>query len=655
MKRSTQLFLAVFLIAAMAFSAFGLSTGHASNGNNAVRVLVEFKPGTRGAVQSALQGAGAEFHYTFDKFNTFAVTVPEAALNGLQHNPNIVSIEEDAVRYPIAVMPSGVAAPSADTVDANGQTVPYGIDMVQARDVWDANRDGAIDAGAPVGDSLTLCIIDSGLYVGHEDMQGVNVVGGYTDISGGWATDGFGHGTHVAGTITAMNNNLGVVGVLPGTANLYIVRVFGDDGAWAYSSSLVDAADHCVSAGAKIISMSLGGGRKSKLEERAFDSYYAQGVLPIAAAGNDGTTDYSYPASYDSVVSVAAIDSAMTVADFSQKNNQVELAAPGVGVLSTLPYVDENYVSAGGVDYVANHIEYAARGTASGTLVDGGLCDSVGAWNGAVVLCERGAISFYDKVINVQNGGGVAAVIYNNEPGNFFGTLGDGYSSNIIGLSLSQEDGQYLVANQLGTPATVSSNLYQPASGYEAWDGTSMATPHVSSVAALVWSAVPTATNQEIRDALDATAYDLGAAGRDDSYGFGLVQAADAIAYLGGGGGGGGGSSDVPMHVADLDGVGAVSRNKWTATVTITVVDANGAALSGVTVDGNWSTDDAASCVTDGAGQCSVVSPSMLTRKVSSVTFTVDNLSASGYYYDAAANADPDGDSDGTSITVLKP
>lgn len=138
-------------------------------------------------------------------------------------------------------------------------------------------------------------------------------------------------------------------------------------------------------------------------------------------------------------------------------------------------------------------------------------------------------------MVTVQESGGVAAVIYNNEPGNFLGTLGDGNSSDIIAISLSQEDGQFLVANQLGQPANITSAIEWEVSGYEAWDGTSMATPHVSGVAALVWSANPTWSNVQIREALAATALDLGDPGRDVYYGFGLVQAYDAWVYLGGG------------------------------------------------------------------------------------------------------------------------
>ena len=81
-------------------------------------------------------------------------------------------------------------------------------------------------------------------------------------------------------------------------------------------------------------------------------------------------------------------------------NSQVELAAPGVGVLSTVPYLDETSLTVGGVTYAANHIEFSARGSASGALVNGGLCDSVGAWSGKVVLCERGVRTFADHTRN---------------------------------------------------------------------------------------------------------------------------------------------------------------------------------------------------------------------------------------------------------------
>lgn len=501
-----------------------------------VRVWVSYQSGKKAEVFQALDKAKAQVHYDFPELEAYVVTLPEAALNGILHNPFVTDVEEDAVRYAIDPVQVAVAPGPDDTVDVNGQVVPWGIDAVQAREVWDANGDAVVDEGAPDGSGITVCIIDTGYYAGHEDLM--DTATGLSQVDDNYLRDGAGHGSHVAGTISALNNSIGVVGVTPGTVNLTIVKIFNDDGVWTSASNLVNAIYTCRDNGADVISMSLGGSSSNRKEQRAFDTLYAGGILSIAAAGNEQVEypgAYEYPASYSSVVSVAAVDSALNVADFSQQNDQVEIAAPGVGVLSTIPYIDTNIVNVAGLDYSANHIEFSALGTASGALVNGGLCTSTGAWAGQVVLCQRGDISFYDKVMNVQNSGGAAAVIYNNEPGNFLGTLGDGASSTIIGVSLSQEDGQYLVANQLGTVATITSTHDWPASGYEAWDGTSMATPHVAAVAALVWSANPSWTNVEIREALNASAVDLGAAGRDTTFGYGLVQAAAALDYLGGG------------------------------------------------------------------------------------------------------------------------
>ena len=95
------------------------------------------------------------------------------------------------------------------------------------------------------------------------------------------------------------------------------------------------------------------------------------------------------------------------------------------------------------------------------------------------------------------------------------------------------EDGEYLVANKLGLSGHVESSISIPDSGYEAWGGTSMATPHVSGVAALLWSTRPNRlTNADIREAMVLSALDLGDPGRDNVFGYGLVQAADALEYV---------------------------------------------------------------------------------------------------------------------------
>jgi subtilisin family serine protease len=286
-----------------------------------------------------------------------------------------------------------------------------------------------------------------------------------------------------------------------------------------------------VSAGANVISMSLGGGRKNKTEENAFKNAWNAGVLSVAAAGNGGNSTLSYPASYPVVMSVGAVDSNKNIAAFSQFNSAVDISAPGVGVESTVGALDNNSITVGGATYSGGYIDGAARTTGvTGALVDGGLCDSVGAWSGKVVLCQRGVISFADKVNNALAGGGVAAVIYNNVSGGFAGTLNG--TSTISAISLSLEDGEAIKATGgVGQSSTVASQYTAPASGYAFYDGTSMATPHVSAVAALVWSYNPSWSVSKIRTALEATAEDRGAAGRDNYYGYGIVRAKAALDY----------------------------------------------------------------------------------------------------------------------------
>lgn len=467
------------------------------------RYIVKFV--NDGPGRAALAAAGAEVLLELPGVGAAAARIPARALQALANNPNIEYIEPDVPRYAVA------------------QTAPYGIAMVQANQVSDA-------AAA----NRRVCIIDSGYDLAHEDLPpatGTNVSG-----TGNWNVDGCGHGTHVAGTIAALNNTVGVVGVLPNAAvNLHIIKVFGSNCSWAYSSTLINAANLCRDAGANVISMSLSGGTSSTTERNGFQSLYDQGILSVAAAGNAGTTQHAYPASYDSVISVAAIDSAKVAASFSQRTNQVELAAPGVAVRSTVPMGTgtEESLAVGSGTYEVVGMDGTPNATGSGQLVNCGLGTSTctGA-SGRVCLIQRGEISFADKVLNCQNGGGVGAVIYNNADALFSGTLG-GTATSIPSVGASGTTGSVLLG-LVGQNATVTTG----PGNYSFYDGTSMATPHVSGVAALVWSHNTSWTNQQIRSALTATAEDLGAAGRDNTYGWGLVRAKAALDHLNGSGGG---------------------------------------------------------------------------------------------------------------------
>jgi serine protease len=170
-----------------------------------------------------------------------------------------------------------------------------------------------------------------------------------------WYYDSTGHGTHVTGTIAARRNGFGVVGVAP-EATVLTYRVLDTTGAWAYSSTLAQAALNCYREGAKVINMSLGGPEYSSAENDMFRSLYSKGVVSVAASGNDGGTSLMYPASYLEVVSVAAVDSKKKLASFSQRNSRVDLSAHGVAVASTLPWWMGDYGYLDGTSMACPHV-----------------------------------------------------------------------------------------------------------------------------------------------------------------------------------------------------------------------------------------------------------------------------------------------------------
>ena len=498
--------------AALAASLFGPA---AAPGD--ARVIVAFKPGNGASVKAAIAAARGRIKLDLPELNAIAIDIPAVALPYLRGNPHIAYIEEDAKRYQLAL-----SSPSKKPY-LPGQRVPYGISMVQADqlpDAYAANR--------------KLCIIDSGYERAHEDLAANPAGGIYDSGTGWWYTDENHHGTHVAGTIAAFNNSgTGVVGVAPnGKLKLHIVKVFGAQG-WAYSSTLAHAAKQCGDAGANVISMSLGGAMPSQTEVRAFVALELRGVLSVAAAGNDGNSAVTYPAGYPSVMMVGALDENRAWAPFSQFNGKVELAAPGVSVLSTVPMGSgtEASLKVGATAYAPGAMDGSPRKSASAALADFGLGERINpALAGKVCLIARGNIDFGAKVANCEKSGGVAAVVYNNVAGGFNGTLGDTVTA-IPSVSASDSDGAAL-RTQLGQMATVA---VTPVS-YAYYDGTSMATPHVAAVAALVWSYFPNCNGKQIRASLGKSALDLGLKGRDDQYGFGLVQARaayDRIARLG--------------------------------------------------------------------------------------------------------------------------
>lgn len=421
--------------------------------DNFVRVLVVFDKPVGASEQALVRAYGGKIKYSYSIVNAVAAQVPQSALDGLAHNPHVTAVETDDTVYAVDVF---------DTELNNA----WGVKHIKSGDVH-ATPYSNKGAGVKIG------IIDSGVNYLHPDLNdnfdptnlGYDFY--YYDYD---PMDVYGHGTHVAGTACAEDNDngkvdpkLGVVGVAP-ECNLYSLRVLNENGV-GYWSDIIAAVEWSTGVemqienvftgqmltvqGVKmdVINLSLGKDRDpGSTVKQAFDNAEAQGVVIVAAAGNSGTVmgkgnNVIYPAKYDSVIAVVATNPDDTRASFSSTGDTVEIAAPGVNVYST--------------------------------------------WNDNV--------GYYDPQPVCTDA--------------LFDINGDG-----------QPDGEC----------------------YKYGSGTSMASPHVAGVAALIIAAGVSdyngdgiVNNRDVRAILQNTATDLGASGRDPQFGYGLVNALLAVQTAG--------------------------------------------------------------------------------------------------------------------------
>ncbi len=491
------------------------------------RFFVRFRDGVTATNVRSARATGASVRHAFPELGAIAIKIQNPnQLAALQNNPNFEYLEVDPKRYAM-----GLSDAQLTPTTSNGL---YGLLTTKATT---AHSRGVTGLGINVG------VADTSLDYGHPDIA-ANYRGGIDtvdDDSDPINDDGETHGTHVAGTILGAFNNAGVYGVAH-QANLYHARVLGPNG--GYSSDIMDGVRHLVEVRAcKIVNMSLGGGRASTTEENFYKEMRSKGALIVAATGNGSATTISYPAGYAVNIAVGAVDRNNVVAGFSNKGTNIDVVAPGVGVLSSVPRGQgfESSVTTN-ASYTSFGMEFA--GVTSGiarTLVDcklgqAGECPAGVAGN--IALIQRGTISFSSKVTNAMNAGAAAAIIYNNAAGDFSGTLGTATTSDgrawIPAVTVSDAIGATL-KTQVGSTATV----VNQTSDWDHYDGTSMATPHAAGVLALIWSVNPALSNTTIEGYLFNTCTDLGAAGYDTTYGRGIVNADAAVAQAEGGGGGG--------------------------------------------------------------------------------------------------------------------
>jgi hypothetical protein len=628
-----------------------------------------------------------------------------------------------------------------EVVSIAAQTLPTGIERIFA----DGNTNIDIDGSDDFRVDVDVAVIDTGIDLDHPDLNVVsstNCSGGspFKQSCGSGGNDDNGHGTHVAGTIGALDNDTGVVGVAPG-ARLWSVKVLRSDGS-GYLSWIIAGIDY-VTANAdsiEVANMSLGGSFSNQAFDDAIANSVDAGVAYAVAAGNDDNDAAGFsPAKHPDVLTVSALadfdgaagglgsptcraDQDDTLADFSNWGSLVEIAAPGVCILST--WLNGGYNTISGTSMASPHAAgalalLASRNNPSNQAGVQALYDSLEV-NGNLNWTDDSGDGIKEPLLDVSNqtvfnpvlvagsgGGGT-----NNPPvANDVSASGD--EDTVIGWapSVSDPDGDTLSCSIGAQPAngtaTVASNCssgsytsnadlngvdsftYQVSDGNGGSDigmvsitvnpvndapvaGDDAYSTQVDTILSVATPGVLGNDSDVDGDGLSVTSHTLPSKGSvtvnlDGSFTYTPIAGSsgtDSFTYTVSDGS----LSDTgtvtitvgsptTMHAGDLDGSSTSNGSTWTAVVTILVVDAAGTPVTGAAVSGNWTVNGSTStggCTTGTSGSCSV-SKASIPKRVGSVSYTVTGVSHATLTYEATDNTDPDGDSNGTTISVRKP
>ncbi len=622
----------VLLVAALLLTVglFGSSAAQAAPPEMGSYIIVfNDNADVAATVPAVAKAHGLQTGYVYEHaLKGMSATVPAGRLQALQNDPRVAYVVEDKV------------------VQLDAQSMPTGIPRIFA----DTNVNLDIDGTDDYRVDVDVAVIDTGVDFEHPDL---NVVGGVdcTLTSGGGApwnrtaycseTEGTGgdddhyHGTHVAGTIGAIDNSIGVVGVAPG-ARIWAVKVLDSSGSGS-ESGIVAGIDWIVAQGGiEVANMSLGGSGYSQAEYDAIQRAVDSGVAFAVAAGNDDDDANNYsPASFDNALTVSALadfdgvpgglgaptcrtDQDDTLADFSNWGTAVDIAAPGVCILSTYPLEQGEYGTISGTSMASPH--------AAGALAL--LASSNPASNATDVY------NLYSQVINTGN--------YN-----WIDDSGDGILEPLLDVSTFTAT---LVATGGGgdTPPTVS--ISSPSNGASfdsgaliSFAGSASDTEDGDLTASLVWTSNldgQIGTGGSFSATLSDGAHTITASVTDS----GNNTSSDSIDVTVGGG-----SQTGTMHVSAIDmwyTRGGVNYYVYTQ---VTVVDAVGAPVANATVDlemtlpGGGTAVGSAITAADGT-----ITFNYRSKITGTYVSTVTNVTHATLAYDAAANVE-------TSESLLVP
>jgi subtilisin family serine protease len=365
----------------------GAAAAEPASSGELVKVIVTFKARPGAAARQAATAAGAEILRGYSIIPSVSLELPAKAINALRMNPLVASVERDGTITALDHI--------GNTGDLEYENA-WGVEHIGTKPVHDAGIKGQ---------GIKVAIIDTGIDYIHDDVDDLpynvdpeffgNYRGGYDFFNNDAdPLDDNGHGTHVAGILAAEKNGYLVVGVAP-EVDLYALKVLGADGSGEYSG-LIAALEWAIQNDMDVVNMSLGGHDVSPALQSAIQAAYAAGITLVAASGNATTIQdlingcpVAYPAAYDQVIAVSFTDTSDKLTGFSCTGPQVDLAAPGNQIVSTVPTgscmfcAPQGYRAESGTSMASPHVAGVAALVLSKGIANGGdpmtLADDVKA------------------------------------------------------------------------------------------------------------------------------------------------------------------------------------------------------------------------------------------------------------------------------------
>ncbi|MEK2687784.1 S8 family serine peptidase [Bdellovibrio sp. GT3] len=406
----------------------------------------------------------------------------------------------------VQILPTPVSGLTRMTLMSNEAPVSKGLKMIKAPEAWGMTR----------GKGARVMVIDSGIDRNHPVFAGrIEQVRNFTDGDPQDVTDTEAHGTHVAGIIAGKSAGE-ALGVAP-EATLLIAKVCGAKG--CSSDAVAKALSWALREDVDVVNMSLGGSG-SVVESFMVKQLDGKQIPVVAAMGNHGREVTPMPAGYPGVSGVGAVDFESKRAEFSNWSVALDLMAPGVGIRSSVPLgtgrvAVASFQNSNGSFQVLPSVTFSGVPVAalnqSSVFAEYGTVQDLAKVSvaGKILVVKRGNLPLLDKIKNAQTAGAAALIICNNEGALVSGSLSeDPNEIKIPVIMVEKSSGEALLAELVKAPAAIVRLEIQGAD-YAEFSGTSMASPYVAGVVALMRSVAPGITSWKTRQIMEGTATPL--------------------------------------------------------------------------------------------------------------------------------------------------